>query len=82
MQASWFLTIVCGQAAHVWVCRTSTASLFEHGLWANSRTNIAVPLAIGLGCLFVYTPFLSAALLTTAEGEEKQRRKGRRRRQR
>lgn len=56
VQGSWFLMIVCGQASHVWVCRTCTVSIFEHGLLKNRVTNFGVVIAIGLGCLVTYTP--------------------------
>lgn len=58
IQGSWFLMIVCGQAAHVWVCRTSTVSLFTHGVFGNRTTNFGVVIALLLGCFVTYTPGL------------------------
>ena len=58
VQGTWFLMIVVGQALNVWMCRTSLTSIFEHGLFTNSKTNYGVAFAVSLGCLFVYTPGL------------------------
>lgn len=56
VQTGWYIMIWAGQAAHVWVCRTTTVSIFEHGFWDNSVCNYGVFIAIGLGCLVSYTP--------------------------
>jgi len=58
VQGGWFLMIVCGQAAHVWVCRTTTVSIFNHGVFGNRITNMGVVLALLLGCFVTYTPGL------------------------
>lgn len=58
VQAAWYMGIVVGQASHVFVCRTSTVSIFEHGVFTNNITNIGVVVAIALGCFVVYTPGL------------------------
>lgn len=58
VQAAWYMGIVVGQASHVFVCRTSTVSIFEHGVFTNNITNIGVVVAIALGCFIVYTPGL------------------------
>eukprot|EP01040_Poterioochromonas_malhamensis_P012360 gene12360-13512_t len=52
----WFMMIWAGQAAHVWTCRTTTVSMFQHGFFGNEVTNYGVLLAIGLGCFVAYTP--------------------------
>jgi magnesium-transporting ATPase (P-type) len=56
VQGAWYLMIVTSQAAHVFVCRTTTMSIFQHGVFSNKYTNWGVLLAIGMGCLVVYTP--------------------------
>ncbi len=56
VQGAWYLMIVCGQAAHVWVCRTDTVSIFSHGVFSNKVTNYGVVIAILLGCLVTYSP--------------------------
>ena len=56
--AAWFLMIVAGQAAHIWFVRTTTVSIFEHGLFSNMHQNIGVIIAIALGCFVVYCPGL------------------------
>jgi sodium/potassium-transporting ATPase subunit alpha len=56
VQTGWFLMIVAGQAAHIWVCRTTTISIFEHGFFSNNVANYGVLIAIGLGCFVAYTP--------------------------
>ena len=56
--AAWFIMIVAGQAAHIWFVRTTTVSIFEHGLFCNSYQNVAVLIAIGFGCFLIYTPGL------------------------
>ena len=52
----WYLMIVCGQAAHIWVCRTTTVSIFQHGVFSNKITNIGVVIALLLGCFVTYCP--------------------------
>eukprot|EP01039_Chlorochromonas_danica_P004893 gene4893-5362_t len=54
--AGWYLMIVIGQAAHVWVCRTCTVSIFTHGFFTNKVTNYGVVIAIALACFVVYCP--------------------------
>lgn len=56
VQTAWFLTIVIGQAAHVWVCRTTTVSIFKHGFFSNSVTNYGVVVAIAMAVLVVHCP--------------------------
>eukprot|EP01041_Mallomonas_annulata_P001802 gene1802-3499_t len=56
VQSAWFLSVVIGQACHIWVCRTNITSIFQHGIFSNKFTNIGVILAIGLGCFVVYLP--------------------------
>lgn len=48
--------IVCGQAAHIWVCRTTTVSIFQHGIFSNRVTNVGVVIALLLGCFVTYLP--------------------------
>lgn len=62
VQGGWFLMIVCGQATHIWLCRTTTVSVFTHGVFSNRVTNVGVLVAIGLGCLVVYTPGLQTVV--------------------
>ena len=57
----WYLMIVCGQAAHIWVCRTTTVSIFQHGVFTNKITNIGVVVALLLGCFVTYCPGKAAA---------------------
>ena len=52
----WYLMIVCGQAAHIWVCRTTTVSIFQHGIFTNRVTNYGVVIALLLGCFVTYLP--------------------------
>jgi sodium/potassium-transporting ATPase subunit alpha len=63
VQAAWYLMIVIGQANHVWNCRTTTVSIFQHGLFSNKTTNYGVVLAIILGCFVVYTPGIQDVVL-------------------
>ena len=59
LQSSWYLMIVAGQAAHIWVARTCTVSIFEHGLFGNMHVNMAVIIALALGCVVTYVPGIS-----------------------
>lgn len=56
VQAAWYLMIVIGQANHIWNARTTTVSIFTHGLFENSACNYGVVIAIALACFVVYTP--------------------------
>jgi sodium/potassium-transporting ATPase subunit alpha len=58
VQGGWYLMIVIGQAAHIWVCRTTLVAIWDHGLFANKITNIGVCVAILLGCFVTYCPGL------------------------
>lgn len=55
-QGSWYMMIVIGQAVHIWTCRTTKISLFQHGFFSNPKTNMAVIVALALGIIVVYTP--------------------------
>ena len=59
----WYLMIVCGQAAHIWVCRTCTVSIFQHGIFSNKITNFGVVIALLLGCFVTYCPGKIASLI-------------------
>ena len=58
VQGGWYLMVVCGQAAHIWVCRTTTVSVFEHGLFGNRVTNAGFVIALLLGIFVTYCPGL------------------------
>ena len=62
VMGTWYLAIVVGQASHVFVCRTATVSIFQHGIFTNQMTNFGVILAILLGCFVVYTPGLQGVV--------------------
>lgn len=56
VQAGYYLMIVVSQAVHIYNCRTTTLSIFSHGLLRNRWANIGVFVAIALGCFVVYCP--------------------------
>jgi sodium/potassium-transporting ATPase subunit alpha len=56
VSTGWYIMIWAGQAAHLFVCRTTTVSIFEQGLFANKVANYGVLIAIGLGCFVSYCP--------------------------
>lgn len=66
VQTSWFLTIVCCQAVHVFVVRTATLSIFDHGVLTNTWTNTGVIVAIGIGCFVSFTPLCHQFIRTLA----------------
>ena len=53
-QGSWFLMLVCCQAVHIWVCRTTTVSIFKHGIFTNYITILGVVVSIVISCLIAY----------------------------
>lgn len=59
VQGGWYLMIVCAQAVHLPLCRTSTVSIFEHGLFGNTMSNYGIMIAVLLGCFVTYTPGLN-----------------------
>ena len=58
VQAAWFLTIVAGQGAHLFFARTRIVSIFEHGFFSNTMSNVGVIVAPILAVFVVYTPGL------------------------
>lgn len=56
VQGTWYLNIVAGQAVHLMVARSTTVSIFKHGIFSNVYSNYAVLVAILLGCFITYTP--------------------------
>jgi sodium/potassium uptake antiporter P-type ATPase alpha subunit len=59
VMCAWFLMIVAGQAWHIWNARKARESIFSHGfrgLISNKYVNIAVPVAVALGCIVAYVP--------------------------
>jgi magnesium-transporting ATPase (P-type) len=64
IMGSWYLMIVCGQACHIWMCRTCTVSIFQHGLWTNPYVTAGTAIAIALGCFVTYTPGIEYVVLS------------------
>jgi magnesium-transporting ATPase (P-type) len=62
-QGTWYLMIVIGQAIHIWACRTNKISLFKHGFFTNSKTNVGVLVALCLGVFIVYTPGIQTVVM-------------------
>jgi magnesium-transporting ATPase (P-type) len=62
-QGTWYMMIVIGQAVHIWTCRTTKISLFKHGFFSNSKTNVAVIVALCLGLFIVYTPGIQTVVM-------------------
>lgn len=58
IQAAWYIMIVACQACHIWVVRTRTVSIFEHGFFANKQSVAGFVIAISLGVFVIYTPGL------------------------
>ena len=56
VQASWFITLVICQSAHLFACRTRLESLFTHGLFSNWTSIVGATISIILACIIVYTP--------------------------
>jgi sodium/potassium-transporting ATPase subunit alpha len=56
VQTGWYIMIWSGQLAHLFVCRTTTVSIFEHGLFTNKIANYGVFTAMCLGIIVAYTP--------------------------
>jgi sodium/potassium-transporting ATPase subunit alpha len=56
VQGAWYVMIFSGQAAHIWMCRTCTVSIFQHGLCSNMYVTWGTLLAIALGCFVAYCP--------------------------
>lgn len=56
VRTGWFLMIVAGQAVHLWCARTSTVSIFEHGVFSNKVANYGFVIALLLGIFVAYTP--------------------------
>ena len=58
VQAAWYIMIVACQACHIWVVRTRTVSIFEHGFFDNKQSVAGFIIAILLGIFVIYTPGL------------------------
>jgi sodium/potassium-transporting ATPase subunit alpha len=54
--AAWYVTIIMNQVWHVWICKTRSVSIFEHGVFANQVTLIGVAVALFTAAIFVYIP--------------------------
>jgi sodium/potassium-transporting ATPase subunit alpha len=54
--SGWYLMIVIGQVSHLFQCRTSYLSIFEHGVFRNKVSNFGAVLAVCLACFVVYCP--------------------------
>jgi magnesium-transporting ATPase (P-type) len=59
------MMIVVSQAIHVWHCRTLKVSLFTHGWFTNSKTIVAVVVAVALALIVVYVPGIQSIVFTT-----------------
>eukprot|EP01033_Poteriospumella_lacustris_P013853 gene13853-9903_t len=54
--SGWYLMIVIGQVSHLFQCRTSYLSIFEHGVFRNKMATFGAVLAVCLACFVVYCP--------------------------
>ena len=57
-QSAYFITMVMCQFSHIWMCKTRTRSLFQHGV-GNMMMNFGVIIEIALAIIVVYVPFLN-----------------------
>lgn len=57
-QAAWYVTLICCQFWHIWVCKTREASIFKHGIFRNPVTLWGVCISVAVMLVVVYAPFL------------------------
>lgn len=57
-QAAWYVTLICCQFWHIWVCKTREVSIFTHGILRNPVTLWGVCVSVAVMLVVVYAPFL------------------------
>ena len=67
VQTAWYVTVVLGQFSNVWVCRTRQVSIFKHGIFSNTVTNMGVLIEIGILMLIVFVPGLNGIFGTNTQ---------------
>jgi magnesium-transporting ATPase (P-type) len=63
-QSAWYITLVCCQFWHIWVCKTRQVSIFKHGIFRNLVTVWGVCISIPVMVIIVYMPFLQGIFST------------------
>lgn len=59
--SAWYLQIVIGQAIHFFPARTTTSSIFTHGLFKSQVANFALCFSVSLGVAITYCPGFQTA---------------------
>jgi magnesium-transporting ATPase (P-type) len=63
-QAAWYISLVCSQFWHIWVCKTRSESIFKHGIFRNMVTVYGVLISCTVMVIIVYVPFLQGIFST------------------
>lgn len=66
VQTAWYMTVVFGQFANIWMCKTRQMSLFQHGV-QNSMTIYGVIIELMILMLIVFVPALQVVFTTNGE---------------
>eukprot|EP00775_Hariotina_reticulata_P010474 gene10474-10632_t len=64
-QSAWYVTLICSQFWHIWVCKTRVESIFAHGIFRNTVTLYGVSVSVAVMLVVVYAPFLQGIFGTT-----------------
>ncbi|KAF6263646.1 hypothetical protein COO60DRAFT_1698701 [Scenedesmus sp. NREL 46B-D3] len=57
-QSAWYVTLICSQFWHIWICKTRQESIFKHGLFRNTVTVYGTAVSVAVMIIIVYAPFL------------------------
>jgi sodium/potassium-transporting ATPase subunit alpha len=64
---AFFITLTVAQFCHIWVCKTRTSSLFQHG-FSNMLTFYGVAFGLALVIFFCYVPGVQSVLGSATVG--------------
>ena len=66
VQTAWYSTVVLGQFANIWMCKTRQMSLFQHGI-QNPMTVYGVIIEVMILMLIIFTPGLTKVFTTNGK---------------
>lgn len=63
-QSAYYVTLICCQFWHIWICKTRTVSIFKHGLFKNPITIFGTVISVATMIIVVYVPWLHDIFFT------------------
>jgi len=57
-QTAWYACLVLSQFGHIWMCKTTTQSIFSHGIFSNHITVYGTIIQVAILMIIIFVPYL------------------------